>query len=122
MSFRFMMKNDKFKQKLLLWPQAPFKYGLRYGVAVRPKESEMIVIMEDIYDKIMRHNVVQDSYISTERLKTNLQGYTFNYLDTDDKRSFHDNKHLNVLQELCNKLPILKPDKGQGTVLINYDD
>ena len=54
------------------------KYGLKHGVAIRPKESEMIVIMEDIYDQIMRHNVVRDSYISTDRLKTTLKAFSFN--------------------------------------------
>ena len=42
-----------------------FRYGLKHGVAIRPKESEMMVIMEHIYDQIMRHNVVKNSYIST---------------------------------------------------------
>ena len=31
--------------------------GLKHCVAIRPKESEMILIMEDIYYQIMRHNV-----------------------------------------------------------------
>ena len=29
------------------------KYGLKHGLAIRPKESEMIVIMEDIYEQIL---------------------------------------------------------------------
>ena len=33
--------------------------SLKHGVAIRPKESEMIVIMEDIHDQIMRQNVVR---------------------------------------------------------------
>ena len=79
------------------------------------------MIMEDIYDQIMRHNVVKNSYISTERLKTTLKVFTFNYLDIDDRRYFHDNKRLNLLRELRNKFAILKPDKGQGIVLMNLD-
>ena len=46
------------------------------------------MIMEDIYDQIMRHNVVTNSYISTERLKTTLKVFTFNYLDIDDGDTF----------------------------------
>ena len=42
------------------------KYGLKHGLAIRPKESEMIVIMEDIYEQILRHNAIIDSYISQE--------------------------------------------------------
>ena len=41
----------------------------------------MIVIMEDIYEQILRHNAIKDSYILQERLKTTLKAFTFNYLD-----------------------------------------
>ena len=98
------------------------KYGLKHGLAIRPKESEMIVIMEDIYEQILRHNAIKDSYISQERLKTALKGYTFNYVDVDDKRYIHDSKSLKVLRELREKFVILKPDKGQGIVLVNHGD
>ena len=60
------------------------KYGLKHGLALQG--SEMIVIMEDIYEQILGHNAVKDSYISQERLKTTLQAFAFNYLDIDDKR------------------------------------
>ena len=89
------------------------KYGLKHGVAIRPRDSEMIVIMEDICDQIMRHNVVKDSYISTERLKTTLKAFTLNYLDIDDRLYFRDNKRLNVLRELRNKFAILKRIKDK---------
>ena len=82
----------------------------------------MLVIMKDSYDQIMIHHVVKDSYTSTVWLKTTHKAFTFNYLHIDDKWYFHDDKRLNVLQELCNKVSILKPDKGQGIVLINHDD
>ena len=94
----------------------------KHSLAIRPKESEMIVIMEDIYEQILRHNAIKDSYISQERLKTTLKGYTFNYVDVDDKRYIHDSKSLKVLRELREKFVILKPDKGQGIVLVNHGD
>lgn len=46
----------------------PFKYGWKHGIAIIPKESEMIVIIEDIYDQSMRHNVDKDNSISVEWL------------------------------------------------------
>ena len=64
------------------------KYGLKHGVAVLPKQSEMIVIMKDIYEQIIQHNAIKDGYISQGRLKTSLKAVTFNYLDTDDKGTF----------------------------------
>ena len=81
----------------------------------------MIAIIGDIYDQIMRHNIVKDSYISTERLKITLKAFTFNYLDIDDRRYFHDKKSSNGLRELRNKSAILIPDKGQKITLVNHD-
>ena len=97
------------------------KYGLKHAVAIRYKASEMIAIIGDIYDQIMRHNIVKDSYISTERLKITLKAFTFNYLDIDDRRYFHDKKSSNGLRELRNKPAILIPDKGQRITLVNHD-
>ena len=68
------------------------KYGLKHGVATCPRESEMIVIMEDIYEQVLQHSAIKDDHISQERLKTTLKGFMFNYLDTDNKRYFHDSK------------------------------
>ena len=30
------------------------KLGLKHGILIRPKESEIVVVMEDIYDQIVR--------------------------------------------------------------------
>ena len=56
----------------------------KHSLAMRPKESEMIVIMEDIYEQILRHNAIKDSYIS--------RVFTFNYLDIDNKYYIHNSK------------------------------
>ena len=99
-----------------------FKYGLKHGLATRPKESEMIVIMEDIYEQILQHNAIKDNYISKETLKTTLKAFAFNYLDIDDKRYIYNSKSLKVLRQFREKFVILKPDKGQGIVLVNHAD
>ena len=55
--------------------------------------------MEDINGHILRHNPIKNSCISQEKLKSTLKAVTFNYLDIDDKRYFHDSKFLKVLRE-----------------------
>ena len=55
--------------------------------------------MEDINEKILRHNAIKDSCVSQEKLKSTLKAVTFNYLDIDDKHYFHDSKSLKVLRE-----------------------
>ena len=74
------------------------------------------------YEQILQHNAIKDSYIPPERLKITLKAFTFNYLDINDKRYIHDSKSLKVLRELHEKFVILKPDKGQGLVLVNHGD
>ena len=78
--------------------------------------------MEDIYEQILRHNAIKDDHLSQERLKTTLKAFTFNYLDIDERRYIHDSKSLKILRELREKFMILKPDKGQGIVLVNHED
>ena len=78
--------------------------------------------MEDIYEQILRHNAIKDDHLSQERLKTTLKAFTFNYLDIDERRYIHDSKSLKILRELREKFMILKPDKGQGKVLVNHED
>ena len=45
-----------------------------------------------------------------------------NFLDFDDKQLKIDAKRMKILKELRQKYAILKPDKGNGVVLININD
>ncbi|XP_066930298.1 uncharacterized protein [Clytia hemisphaerica] len=49
------------------------RLGLKHGVLLRPKESEMIVIAEDIWYQINRKNALQDKYFSKHRVQTALK-------------------------------------------------
>ena len=98
------------------------KVGLKHGLLIRPCKSEMIVIMEDIYDQILQHNILKDDHIFKHRAQTALKAFTYNYLDLDIKGFFNDKKKIKTLQNLREKCMILKPDKGQGIVLTNKRD
>ena len=41
--------------------------------------------MEDIYDQIVRQNVMKNDNISKHRIKTALNSFTYAYLDLDFK-------------------------------------
>ena len=89
------------------------KVGLKHGLLIRPRESEMIIIMEDIYDQILQHNILKDDHIFKHRAQTALKAFTYNYLDLDIKGFFNDKKKIKTLQNLREKCMILKPDKGK---------
>ena len=94
------------------------KLGLQHhlGVATHPVESEMIVILEDIWDQIKNVKVIKND-LSEQQIKTALHAFTFNYINADEKQFSIDGKQLKVLKELRKKITILKPDKGQVVVL-----
>ena len=79
----------------------------------------MIVIMEDVYDQILKQNILKDDHIYRHRAQTPLKAFICNYFDLDVKQLFNDRKKIKALQNLRDRCMILKPDNGQGNVLIN---
>ena len=87
--------------------------GLKHELLIRPRKSEMIVIMEDIYDQILRHNTLKDDHIFKHRAQTALKAFKYNYLDLNLKGFFKDKKKIKTLQNLREKCMILKSDKDK---------
>ena len=54
--------------------------------------------------------------------QTALKSFTYNCLDLEIKQYISDNKMIKVLRNIKEKCLILKPDKGQGIVLIDKTD
>ena len=54
-------------------------YSLKYRITIRPKESERVVVVDDISDEIPGHNATKNYYFSNERLKIFLEVFAFNY-------------------------------------------
>ena len=96
--------------------------GIRYGIATRPTEEEMVCVMEDVWEQISKKNLINDNPWSSARVKTALRSFTYNYLDIDDKRYGLDNKRVKLIRKLKERYVILKPDKGSGIVLLNITD
>ena len=98
------------------------RLGLKHCLLVRPKESEMIAIVEDVWNQIIQRNALKDKHFAKHRVQTALKSFTYSYLDLDSKQFLNDQKHFNTIRQLRNKCMILKPDKGQGVVLIDKID
>ena len=98
------------------------RLGLKHCLLVRPKEPEMIAIVEDVWNQIIQRNALKDKHFAKHRVQTALKSFTYSYLDLDSKQFLNDQKHFNTIRQLRNKCMILKPDKGQGVVLIDKID
>ena len=82
----------------------------------------MIAIVENVWEQIEKHNILKDDHISKIRAQTALKSFTYNCLDLDIKQYFSDNKMIKVLRNIKQKCLNLKPDIGQGIVLIDKTD
>ena len=97
------------------------KYGSKHGLATRPSEVEMIVKLLEISGiKLNKKDCVtilwnkKELKLHWEPLRT--------LIDIYDKQYSHDKKKINVIKQLREKCMILKPDKGNGVMLINKVD
>ena len=72
---------------------------LKQGLATRPKETEIIVIVESLWDQLERLDAIKDNYMSKERTKMLLRSFAYNYLDHDIKQYGLDSKRIKVLRK-----------------------
>ncbi len=95
--------------------------GLKHGL-LRPKEPELIAVIVDVFDQICRHKLFTDHYFAKHQIQTALKSFTYNYLDLDFLQFKLAQKKVKILRNLRERCIILKPDKGQGVVLVKKED
>ena len=61
------------------------RYGLKNGIATKPRENDVFAFAEDIFDQINRKGLWEENLNSVQRIKNTLIGFSFNVLDIDDK-------------------------------------
>ena len=105
----------------LIYEISVLELGLKHGVLMRPKEPEMIAIAENVWEQIQNHGISKNGHISKVRAKEALKSFAYNYLNLV-KQFISGSKSIKTLRKLKDKCLILKPDKGQGIVLMNRDD
>ena len=60
----------------------------------------MVAIVENIWDQILRNDVLKEDHISKHRLQTALKAFPYNYLDIDYKEFGFDQKRINTILDL----------------------
>ena len=98
------------------------RFGLKHGLATRPKETDVIATAESIWHQLKKENLLPDSYTKQQKVKHSIKALACNILDFDDKRLHDDHKRIKILRQLNEKYAILKPDKGNGIVLLKKED
>ena len=102
--------------------QSLLKFGLKYGLVLRPNESNILAYTEDISEQIDKSNICSNELYSKSKIKNALRGLAFNVVNFEDACIFKDSKKIKTIQQLCQDVAILKPDKGNGIVLPDNQD
>ena len=84
--------------------------------------AEMVAIMKYIWEQIENNNILIENHMTKQRVQTALRAFTYKYLDLKSKDYHLNRKRVNIIQNLRVKVIILKPEIGQGIVLVNKDD
>ena len=82
----------------------------------------MMAVSEDIYDQLDKKNIWKEGLFVKDKIKKNLRSFTYNCLDLDLKEYFVDRKRILILADMTKTLSILKPDKGNGIVVLKRSD
>ena len=82
----------------------------------------MMAVSEDIYDQLERKQIWKEGFFTKERVRNALRSFTYNCLDLDLKQYFTDRRRIRILSALSKDFAILKPDKGNGIVILNRSD
>ena len=95
--------------------------GIKHGIALRPREEDILPVMEGFFEKVKNLGVIKKNYMATERIKYALRSFAYNLIEIDDKQFYLDSKRSKLMKDLRKRFVILKPDKGQGVVLLKKD-
>ena len=77
------------------------------------------IILEILWYKVKTRDLNWNHFLKRESVKTALRGFTYSWIDIYDKQYSRDKKKNNVIKQHCEKYMILKPDTGNGVVLMN---
>ena len=73
-------------------------------------------------NQICKNNISKKSHYQVERAKNSIRALAFNLIDFDNNQVYKDKKKLEIIKNLRKELIILKPDKGNGVVLVRIID
>ena len=83
---------------------AVLKLGLKHGLFIIPKENEIITAMGDIYDQIVRQDLLKKYNISEYRVQTAPKSFTYSYLHLNFTNFRVDQRRIKVLRPLMERL------------------
>ena len=82
----------------------------------------MVATMQYVWVELDNNNILKENHTTKQRVQTAQRAFTYNYLDLETKDYHLDRKRMNIIQNLREKVIVLKLDKGKGIALVKKDD
>ena len=98
------------------------RLGVRHGLATQPNQLEMLSVAEDVWHQLNRLDKFKDGHFTKDKVKNSLHCFTYNYIDLDLKPFSLGRKRISILKDMNTLFSILKPDKGNGVVIMKKLD
>ena len=97
-------------------------YRLNHGVTVSAKQNDILASIEALWYQLERNKSLKENFTSIQRAKNTIRAMSFSLLDMDSKQLAKDKSKINILNNLRKDVVLLKPDKGNGIVLVDCLD
>ena len=77
-----------------------------------------IATAESVWDQIIRQHLCKETHVLMERAKDLLRAWVINLMNLGNNQILKDKKKINITKNLRKDFFILKPNRGNGIVLI----
>ena len=117
---KLSLTGDTLTQK----EESILRFGLKHNLATIDLTKVRSSLAESLWERLQRQNqnALPDSFIKQQKIKNSIKALACNFLNFHDKQHSVDNKRIKLLEHQHERFAILKPDKGNGVVLIKKDD
>ena len=82
----------------------------------------MMAVSEDIWDQLEWLDQFKNGNFVKEKVKNSLRSFTYNFIDLDLSQFNVDRRRIHILRNMSVNFAILKPDKGNGIVILKRSD
>ena len=85
-------------QYFKIWIYSILKFELKYSLATRPIESNILTYVENIWEQIDKSNICSNYLNSKSKIKNALRGLAFNLTNFENARIFKGYKESKIIQ------------------------
>ena len=97
-------------------------YGLNHGITVSVKQNDILASSDALWHQLERNKCLKENFRSIQRAKNAIHAMSFSLLEMKSKQFVKGKRNITILNNLLKYVVLLKPDKDNGMVLVDWLD